>query len=138
VVLEHLVAMAIAATAVTVILVVKDQVKAKLEEKLRRKSPTIIYRAGSDTNYNLTPRPKDTGGLSYVLKMPTGNFTATTKEAVNETKVLKAIIDGSNHVSVRPTDMRKMQEWIATKENANSKPHPFTKILKAISIKSKN
>ncbi|WLR44447.1 hypothetical protein LC087_18870 (plasmid) [Bacillus carboniphilus] len=137
-VLEHLIAMAIAATLVSVIMVAKDEVKAELEKRLKKKNPTIIYRGGSSTGTNLTPREKDTGGLSYYRKMPTGKFTATTKEAVDKTKVLKAVIDGTNHVSVKPTNSADMKGWIASRSNANSKPHKFTKILQAISVASKN
>ncbi|WP_218832101.1 hypothetical protein [Niallia circulans] len=137
-VFEHLVAMAIAATIVTVVAVSKDKVKAELETRLKKKNPTIIYRGGSSTAYNLTPRKTDTGGLSYYLKMPSGKFTATTKEAVNNTKVLKAVVDGSNHVSVKPKNSADMAGWIKSKDNANEKPHKFTRILQAISVSSKN
>lgn len=39
--------MALAASLVTVIAVSKDKIKAELEERLKRKNPTIIYRGGS-------------------------------------------------------------------------------------------
>lgn len=81
---------------------------------------------------------KDKDGLSYYRQMPTGKFTATTVEAVNKTKVLKAVIDGVNHVTVKPVDFSRHQEWRNSKANANNNPHEFTKILQAISVSSKN
>lgn len=137
-VFEHLIAMAIAATIVTVVAVTKDGVKAELEKRLKDKNPTIIYRGGSSTANNLTPRTKDVKGLSYFRKMPTGKFTATTKEAVNKTKVLKIILDKPNHASLTTVKASDMKSWIASKKNADEKPHKFTRILQAISVSSKN
>lgn len=91
-VLEHLIAMALAASLVTVIAVSKDKIKAELEERLKRKNPTIIYRGGSSTTTNHTPRTTDKTGLSYYTTMPKGKFTVTRKEAVDSTKVPKAVI----------------------------------------------
>ncbi|WP_249651005.1 hypothetical protein, partial [Lysinibacillus sp. D4A3_S15] len=62
----------VAASLVTVVVVAKDQVKPELIERLKDKNPTIIYRSGSGNGTSLTPRPQDTGGLSYILKMPSG------------------------------------------------------------------
>src|SRR5574344_901507 len=98
-----------------------------------------IYRTGSGNGTNLTPRtPKDSTGLSYSLSKPdSGPYTVTTMEAVNKTGVLGAVKDGPKHVSVVPTDMSKMPEWQAPRENANENPHMYTKILQSISIKEK-
>lgn len=85
--------MALAVALVSVVAVSKDKIVAEVESRLKRKNPTIIYRGGSSTAYKLTPRAQDTGGLSYYLNMPKGKFTATTKEAVAGTKVLKAVVD---------------------------------------------
>ena len=57
---EHLIAMAIAASLVSVAVVAKDQIKVELESRLKQKNPTIIYRGGSATAYALTPRNKKT------------------------------------------------------------------------------
>ena len=70
--------------------------------------------------------------------LPTGKFTVTTKEAVNETKVLKAVVDGTNHASVKPVVASEMKGWIPSKAKADEKPHKYTKILQAISVSSKN
>ena len=87
----------------------------------------------------MTPRtPKDATGLSYSLSKPeSGPYTVTTMEAVNMTGVLSAVKDGPNHVSVVPTDMAKMPEWQASRDNANENPYVYTKILQNISIKIK-
>ena len=137
-VLEHLIAMALAASLVTVIVVSKDKIKAELEERLKRKNPTIIYRGGSSTATNHTPRTTDKNGLSYYKTMPKGKFTVTTKEAVDSTKVLKAVLDGGNHVSVKPVKASDMQGWIDSRANADKKSHKFTELLEAISISSNN
>ena len=72
----------------------------------RRREPTFIYRWGSGTYTNLTPRPgKDNTGLSYSLSPPS---------------------DGS----VNPTDISKMQDWMESRKNAETSPHPYTVILK--------
>lgn len=99
--------------------------------------PTYIYRGGSNTFYNLTPKPwKDYDGLSYYLYPPaTGNYTVTTIEAVNATGFLTAVINGANHVSVRPTDGSKLNEWMMTVDHANISPHFYSIILRSISWK---
>lgn len=134
---EHLLAMAIAATLVTVIVVTKDNVKSELISRLKDKNPTIIYRSGSGNGTNLTPRTQDTGGLSYSTKMPSSSFSATTIQAVNKTGSLKAVKDGTTHVSVKTAKASEMQAWIKSRDNANSKPHKYTKLLQAMSVKVK-
>lgn len=115
----------------------RDEVKSELVTRFKDKNQTIIYRSGSGNGTNLTPKPQDTGGLSYYLKMPSGQFTATTIQSVNKTGSLKAVKDGSNHASVKTVKASEMQGWINSRGNANSKPHKFTKILQGISIKVK-
>ena len=98
-------------------------------------SPTVIYRLGSGNATNLTPRQKDIGGLSYQLTMPTsGAFTMTTIEAINATGMLIAKKDASNHVSVLPDDITKMQEWIDSRPTALTDPHLYTIMLQSLSI----
>ncbi|TKI70596.1 hypothetical protein FC756_07440 [Lysinibacillus mangiferihumi] len=58
-------------------------------------------------------------------------------EAVNKTKVLKAIQDKPNHVAVMPVKKSELQDWMNTRSNANNKPHEYTKILQGISVKVK-
>ena len=44
--------------------------------------------------------------------------------------ILFAVQDGPNHVSVNPTDISKMQDWMESRKNAETSPHPYTVILK--------
>jgi RHS repeat-associated protein len=104
------------------------------EQPADKKTP--IYRLGSGTNTNLTPREKDTTGLSYTLIKPeSGKYTETSIEAVNGTGVLQAVNDHGDHVSITPTDPSKMQPWIDSRPTAETDPHPLTTTLKGISEK---
>ena len=99
----------------------------------RRREPTFIYRWGSGTYTNLTPRPgKDNTGLSYSLSPPSdgSKYTYTTIAGLDSTGYLFAVQDGPNHVSVNPTDISKMQDWMESRKNAETSPHPYTVILK--------
>ena len=94
---------------------------------------TVIYRWGSNSSTNLTPKTKDiTTGLSFSLTPPTDGrkFVTTTIGTVNSTGVLSAIPDGPNHVSVRPNGTSgSLAEWIATGPS-----HPYTSIMQSIVI----
>ena len=57
----------------------------------------------------------------------------TTIEAVNATGVLRAVIDGENHVSVRPRNIAELSEWALTRPTANENPHPYSVLLYSIS-----
>ncbi|MEQ8156527.1 MAG: RHS repeat-associated core domain-containing protein, partial [Clostridiaceae bacterium] len=104
----------------------------------KREQPTVIYRYGSGSNTNLTPRPQDTGGLSFSLTPPaSGKYVVTTIQAVNATGILRAVKDGTNHVSVMPTNPLTMSGWIASRPNAQTSPHPYTVTLKSIVWDSK-
>jgi hypothetical protein len=102
----------------------------------RENDGTVIYRWGSGSNTNLTPREKDRAGLSFSTQKPTsGKYTATTMEAINATGILAAVKDGPGHVSVMPTDPSKMQEWIDSRPSAQTNPHPLTETLKSVVVK---
>lgn len=106
--------------------------------RFKKKKPKIIYRTGSGNGTNLTPRDRDTGGLSYSTKVPSERpYTATTMEAINTTGELIAVKDGKIHVSVKPVKSSKMSEWVGTRDNANNNPHKYTKILQGLSVKVK-
>ena len=99
---------------------------------------TIIYRWGSGSNTNLTPKEKDITGLSFSLTPPSsGSYCATTLELVNTSGYLIAVQDTANHVSVMPVNPSKMPEWIASRINAETDPHLYTSVLKKIVIKIK-
>ncbi len=76
----------------------------ELDVVKKQENFTPIYRLGSGTSTNLTPRTKDSAtGLSYTLIKPVGvKYTVIYMEVVNSTGMLKAIQDGENHVSVTP------------------------------------
>lgn len=106
--------------------------------EVKKEDSTFIYRKGSGNGTNLTPREVDMTGLSYSLTPPIGvDYTVTTIEAVNETGVLTAIVDGPNHVSVRPTNPAEMPIWINSRPTAKEKPYYLTIILSNISSKVK-
>jgi hypothetical protein len=109
-----------------------------LEKTKKEKKDTVIYRKGSGTNTNLTPRPiKDTNGLSYSTIKPAGPYTQTTINTINATKVLKATpdIDNPTHILISPTNPFTISDWINSRVNAEINPHPYTVILKSISQK---
>jgi hypothetical protein len=104
-----------------------------IEKTKKKKEPTLIYRKASGTYKSLTPRPVDVQGLSFNLKPPTeGKYVVTTVEEVNKTGVLHANVDGINHCSIMPTNPLTMSDWIASRDNSDTNPHPYTVILKSI------
>ncbi len=118
--------------------------KESVREKIRRKIPngTLIFRSGSGNNNNLTPRMEkdmEKDGLSYQLTIPFSDFTVTTREMVNSTGVLEARINGVNHCSVYPRFFKDQQieEWRKSRNRPdfNTNPHPYTKILRSISLR---
>lgn len=104
--------------------------------------PTLIYRYGRYTNTNLTPRSIDSdSGLSFATRPPADlskPFMVTTVEAINHTGTLKAINDHPGHYAVTPVefpaDRASMDDWVASREDAEKNPHPFTTTLKSIVI----
>ena len=90
----------------------KSRVIALEQVTTKRPNETVIYRRGNGNVTNLTPRPIDLHtGLSYELKVPAAtDYTITTMEAINATRVLTAVIDKPNHVSVRPVNPLEMME----------------------------
>ena len=98
---------------------------------------TVIYRWGNYTNTNLTPRKGlDEGGLSFSTQRPIGKkYVVTTMEAVNSTGVLIAVQDGATHVSVKPINPFQMEEWMDSRGNAESDPHPYTIALKLVTLR---
>ena len=84
-----------------------------------------IYRKGSATDNNLTPRPKDKDGLSTNVNPPPTKHQVIDTSKLNQ---LEAVQDGADHASVRPKDMTRMQEWIDSKGSQNT--HEFTQELR--------
>jgi hypothetical protein len=73
------------------------------------KTPAEVFRKGSATDANLTPRPVDTRGLSTTIKTPSGKSQVIDPARL---KQLEAVQDGADHASIRPLDQSRMQEWI--------------------------
>lgn len=121
--------------AESIVRVLKNEA-AKAIEELRKRKGTIIFRTGSGSYKNLTPRVIDTKGLSYQLTIPLNcKFAFTAMELVNESRVLCAKKDGSDHVSVIPRVMFTLQQWIDTRDTSETKPHAYTILLRSISIR---
>jgi hypothetical protein len=98
---------------------------------LAAKTPAEIFRKGSATDANLTPRPVDTGGLSTTVKPPPGKSQVIDPARL---KQLEAVQDGADHASVRPVDSSRMQEWIDSRGSAT--PHDFTQELRDAIIRT--
>lgn len=149
VIIQGLTQLAIMLTMITMTVVKPTDIVNELKKKQRHDPEQVIYREGNGTALNLTPRnylwhgkPKDSDGLSYTDIQPIGiNYTATTCEAVNATKVLRCYKDpkptSKNHWLVQAVDPKKHTEWMASRDDAEKKPHPYTKILQTISVKVK-
>ncbi|MDX5405751.1 MAG: hypothetical protein LPK11_01750 [Chromatiaceae bacterium] len=86
----------------------------------------LVYRGGSGTPTNLTPRAKDTTGLSgNVNPMPGKNQVIDTSKLDK----LCAVCDNAKtgHVSIKPKDMSQMQGWIDSRGSGTA--HPLTQEL---------
>ena len=133
-------------------LTAQEKQKIKAEEKAKedakrttisdaeknKNNDTIIYRWGSDSRTNLTPKAKDINGLSFSLTPPaSGSYCATTIGLVSSTGYLIAVVDGNNHVSVKPTDPSTMPDWIASRPTAETEPHIYTATLRDVVIRMK-
>jgi len=112
-----------------------------IKEKAKTKKPdfegqTVIYRKGACTNHNLTPRPKDTDGLTFIPEKPIdGKYTMTTVELVNSTMILTAFNDKPGHYAIKPTigiESEEIAKWQFTRETANENPHFYTIALKSV------
>ncbi|MBI0432131.1 RHS repeat-associated core domain-containing protein, partial [Pectobacterium parmentieri] len=93
----------------------------------------VVYRMGSGTDSNLTPRPgKDTTtGLSTTIEKPSnGKYQTLDVKTLNDGG-LDVVKDGKNHASVRPSndpDMSRLREWADTR--GTEKSSSYTKTVK--------
>ena len=90
-------------------------------------TPRFVYRNGPDTPKNLTPRTKDTNGLSAnTHPMPGKNQVIDTLKLDK----LCAICDNpkTGHVSIKPKDESQIQDWINARDNSPEN-HPLTQEL---------
>lgn len=99
-----------------------------IQECLDPPPPVLIYRSGSATPNNLTPRATDVTGLS-AFKVATGEKQKHQEIDTSKLKLLKAVCDNKDtgHFSIVPCDSAKMAEWIASK--GKNEIHPFTQEL---------
>ena len=77
----------------------------------------------------------DTNGLSFTTVQPTsGKYFRTTIEKVNASGVLIATFDPLNptHVLINPVDLSTLQDWINSRETADTNPHIYTLTLMAL------
>lgn len=104
-------------------------------KKLKKLQPhgTIIYRYGSHTYYNLTPRNTDLDGLSFFAGIPTAKCVLTTVEWVRSTGTLYANNNHGNHYGILPVK-GDLKAWMVTKNTANTNPHEYSITLKNITI----
>jgi len=105
-------------------------------EQLIASGQTPIFRMGSGNATNFTPREGE-AALSFTLTMPTGQFSVTTLEIINATGVLRAVIDGANHVSVFPTNPADLAKWQASRLTALESPYYLTTLLQNISVRAR-
>lgn len=107
--------------------------RTRVQEKTNddSKQKTYIYRSATGTAKSLTPRDKDTNGLSFSTVQPSGKYFRTTMETVNSSGVLAATVDPKNptHILINPVDLSTLQGWIDSRETANENPHPYTLLL---------
>ena len=89
----------------------------------------FVYRAASGTPNSMTPRAVDTNGLSASDSL--ANALSGKNQVIDTSKFtnLCAICDNpeTGHVSIRPTDMSQMQDWINSR--GGSAIHPLTQEL---------
>lgn len=88
----------------------------------------IIYRRGSATDTQLTPRTVDKNGLSANINPAPGK-----NQAIDTSKFEKLCATCDNpktgHISITPKDMNQMTPWIKSRNTAGE-PHPLTKELR--------
>jgi len=104
----------------------KVKVLREAVEAVTEKAGNFVFRGGSGTPTNLTPRPQDIGGLSgNVNSMPGKNQVIDTSK-LNQ---LCAVCDNlkTGHVSIKPKDMSQMQGWIDSRGTGTT--HSLTQEL---------
>ncbi len=108
----------------------------------------FVYRGGSFTDMNFTPRPgKDDGdgpksGLSTFVTPLQATFNEGGKAQQLSVKRLLKLgfqvnIKPDGHASIRPIDGKALKAWAATRNDlaAGKEPHKLTKLLKTARIK---
>ena len=99
-------------------------------------APRVVYRGGSSTPDNLTPRPGiDDTGLSTFDNLEAATQPGGKAQIIDLDRLTTLQADPDNdppgHVSIAPNDPTKIKDWAATR--GSGKVHPNTQeILNAI------
>ncbi len=104
----------------------------KLTDGLANPMPDRLYISGSRSSGNLTPRPRDTTGLSSFDTFEAPIFKPGTRVQTVETARLKDLeVHGpdapNGHYSIRPGSPADLEAWIASRELEGV--HPYTQEL---------
>ncbi|MBJ6361862.1 hypothetical protein ACFOQM_11260 [Paenibacillus sp. GCM10012307] len=103
---------------------------------IKREDLNYIFRKGrANKAKDMTPRPKDTDGLSFGRKSYLEKQVMTSMEMVNATGVLYAYQDpkNSNHILVRAVDPYEHELWIQSYANGTY-DYYLTEVLQNIVI----
>jgi hypothetical protein len=99
-------------------------------------SPRFLYRAGSRTKRNLTPRVKDpTGPSAYSVYEKAAEMDKRVQTIdASRLKDLRAVQEGDDphHYVIQPTDLARMPEWIESRDDDSTEQedwHPLTQEL---------
>jgi RHS repeat-associated protein len=96
-----------------------------------RGTPSLIYRGGSNSARNLTPRPGDTTGLSTFDNAEAAFGNSNKAQVIDTTRLrnLCATCDAHppGHVTVAPRTAAELAEWSSTR--GTETVHPLTKEL---------
>lgn len=99
-------------------------------------APLIVYRGGSATHANLTPRPdKDLDGLSVTSVLADAGPTGGKAQAIDTTRLGEQleVVESpppDGHCSIRPT-FEGVEGWAATREQDS---HPLTEAVRGAII----
>lgn len=87
----------------------------------------IVYRGGSDSNTNLTPRVGDLDGLSTFTKIEKATPRGGKYQGIDTSKLGSGLIaiKKGDHVSIRPRSAADLAFWMLHRGN----PHPYTKAV---------
>lgn len=93
--------------------------------------PRYVYRGGSNSADNLTPRFSDTSGLSTFDNLEAATPPGGKAQIIDTTRLrcLIACPDAPppGHVSIRPRDPADLQDWMAARSAGRT--HPFAQEL---------
>jgi hypothetical protein len=93
--------------------------------------PPRVYRSGSSTPRQMTPRPRDRDGLSASIDTDRIGRPGDRVQVIDPARLnnLEVVVDNprTGHVSIRPRDRSRMQEWIESRELDAT--HEFTQEL---------